>query len=269
MISAIEKLKNIESESKLYFFYLESVKYLSEDPSSSIQKSSQILEYVVEKLLTHFGVKYYSSDTLSDKIYELRNSVPKNVSSIMNTIRVNRNSKSAHFDNSIEVSHVDSMFILKNTYDLIAYFLKVIHRSNEKFLPFEETCVVKEELVISEILTLPKFYVDNELKFKYYETVNDLLKIEDIHAVFRLFFTTNIDFKAIEESVFKQKKNGELALAIIMLYKNVGLTNSWRSFVLKHGIGQSINILIKAKENKDTIDINRIINLIDTLKSIT
>ena len=269
MISAIEKLKNIESESKLYNFYLESVKYLSEDPSSSIQKSAQILEYVVEKLLTHFGIKCYSSDTLSDKIYDLRNSVPKNVSSLMNTIRVNRNSKSAHFDSSIEVSHVDSMFILKNTYDLLAYYLKVIYRSNEKFLPFEETCVVKEEPVISENLTLPKFYVDNELKFKYYETVNDLLKTEDIHAVFRLFFTTSIDFKAIEESVFKQKKNGELALAIIMLYKNVGLTSSWRTFVLKYGLEKSINILMNAKDNKDVKDVDRVRILIDTLRSIT
>lgn len=244
----IDILNTLEDFKDVRRLYDEAIFSSSSDPSSSILKSSLALEVIVGYLLKKNSISYFQNDTLHIKINRLlKDYLPPSITNQMNAIRTQRNMSSAHYNSDVSASRVDSIYILKALYNIILFLLNEIKAENyqtfEDFFESSHQSLSKEEKkVIQSTISLPKFYIDPEYEVKFKDIVDDLTEETAMNAI-KLFLTTTVTLKGIEEAVFKQPKKGDTALAIIMLYKNIGLTQGWREFIKEYGIKETIKLL--------------------------
>jgi len=286
MENVFDYLKSIDTYSEISKLIDDAEKYRINDPQASIMKVSYILEIIVNKVIESEKLRVSGSD-LNTKINCLRGIVLDRTINNMHSIRAIRNSSAAHVSYStsiIQADKIDSLFCMKKIYEIMQWYLNFNSKKVTDFCAFEEYLESKQPIkaieanklehndnLESKNIVFPKFYIDYEFLTGDNGNAIDEIEESDIIEVFRMFFTTTHNFKMIEEIVFKNNKpNGNIVYAIIMFYKMIGLTNSWRRFVFELGIDESINLLSTFNEKANDLEkyhrISVLIQLLNTIK---
>jgi len=256
------------------------IKYYRTDPQSSIIKTSSVLEIILSDVIRKENIQHFSSN-MSSQIHAIQYLVPPTIVNDMNQIRMLRNDGSAHVSkgggDKLSV-YAESIFGLSRIYDILVWYINFGRKGRIDFYPFSEFLktlnpeIDVEKVNQSEKIEVPKLYLDKDYFARLTKSGFTLERFSDeqIFSVFKLFFTTDLELHEIEDNVFGEVKNeGENVYNILMLYKKIGVTLSWRKFVQTHTKENLIEIIVDMqKQLKDSETISKYEALTELIKKV-